>query len=122
MPVNPGKSKAIDFLVDRTDLRHSTFLPAAEPDIAAGQVLLQVASFAFTANNVTYAVAGDMMSYWKFFPAAPGWGRVPVWGFGDVLTSRHAELPAGERVFGYFPMSTSLVAAPTRVTRASFVD
>ena len=29
------------------------------------------------------------MNYWRFFPASEdGWGRVPVWGFADVVASR----------------------------------
>ena len=28
------------------------------------------------------------MSYWNFFPAPEGWGRMPVWGFATVAESR----------------------------------
>lgn len=117
--------KAADFVVDRSDLRRCKLVPAAAPEeieLADGQAVLRVQSFAFTANNVTYAVAGDMMSYWSFFPAAPGWGRVPVWGFGDVVRSRHDGLAEGERIFGYLPMSTHLMLAPERLTRSGFSD
>ncbi|HYV57532.1 MAG TPA: DUF2855 family protein [Candidatus Nitrosopolaris sp.] len=117
--------RAIDFLVERGNLRHCKFVHAAEPDeirLHPGEVLLEIAKFAFTANNVTYAVAGDMMSYWSFFPAEVGWGRVPVWGFGDVARSRLDEVGEGERVFGYFPMSTHLVVQPIRSTPGGFVD
>ncbi len=116
---------ALDFLVSRSDLRECRFADAPEPDhveLAEGAALLRVDRFALTANNITYAVAGDLMSYWDFFPAEAGWGRVPVWGFGDVLRSRHDALPAGERVFGYFPMSTHLVVQVDHVTEAGFVD
>jgi hypothetical protein len=71
---------------------------------------------------VTYAVAGDMLNYWSFFPAEEGWGRVPVWGFGDVLRSRHDPVPEGERLYGYFPMSSWLVIRPASVTQATIVD
>src|SRR5262249_1780193 len=73
-------------------------------------------------NNVTYAVAGDMMSYWSFFPAEAGWGRVPVWGFADVAASRCRGIDAGIRVFGYFPMSTHLVVEPDRGGPAGLAD
>ena len=49
-------------------------LPAA---LAADQVLLAVDRFALTANNITYALTGDMLGYWTFFPADDGWGRIP---------------------------------------------
>ena len=49
------------------------------------------------------------MGYWRFFPASEeGWGRVPVWGFADVVASRAEGLAAGERSYGYFPMATHL--------------
>jgi hypothetical protein len=122
------EAEALDFLVERADLRRCKFVaaPAAEAiDLQAGQALLRVDRFAFTANNVTYAVAGDMLSYWSFFPAQlaqPGWGRIPVWGFADVLRSRCEGVGEGERVFGYLPMSTHLVVQPQRQTRNAFVD
>ena len=43
------------------------------------------------------------MSYWGFFPAEPGWGRMPVWGFAKVLESRSEALEEGIRVYGYLP-------------------
>src|SRR5215470_5140130 len=115
-------SDGLDFVVDRANLRRFKFVSAVSPDLGSGEALLRVDTFAFTANNVTYAVAGDMMSYWSFFPAEPGWGRVPVWGFGDVLASDCAGITAGERVFGYFPMSTHLVVRPGSVGSSGFVD
>jgi hypothetical protein len=115
--------EAVDFVVDRADLHRCQFVPAARPDrFDAGQVLLGVDAFAFTANNITYAVAGDMLSYWSFFPAAPGWGRIPVWGFADVLRSSHPRIAEGERVFGYLPMSTHLVVQADGAGPDGFVD
>ena len=87
---------ATDFVIDRTDLRRCRFATAPELDdieLERDSTLLRVTKFGFTANNVTYAVVGDMMSYWSFFPAEPGWGRVPVWGFaraGAKVTVRFA--------------------------------
>ena len=88
----------------------------------AGQALLRVDHFAFTANNVTYAVAGDMLSYWDFFPAERGWGRIPVWGFADVTASRCPGVREGMRLYGYYPMSTHLVAQPVHASDAGFID
>jgi hypothetical protein len=119
------KSSAVDFLVSRTNLADCRFVPApaaADLELAPGEAALAVDRFALTANNVTYAVAGDMMSYWGFFPAEAGWGRVPVWGFGDVVRSRHDAVAEGERFYGYFPMSSRLVIRPGRATPTSVVD
>ena len=46
--------------------------------------MLSVECFGLSSNNITYAVMGDAMSYWDFFEAEDGWGRVPVWGFATV--------------------------------------
>jgi hypothetical protein len=62
------------------------------------------------------------MSYWRFFPAEEGWGRVPVWGFARVVASAHDSVAEGERVYGYLPPSTHLVVAPERVAGGGFVD
>ena len=118
-------TRAVDFLVRRNALGDCKFAPAPDPEkaaLAAGDVLVSVDRFAFTANNVTYGVAGDMMNYWSFFPAEEGWGRIPVWGFGDVRRSSHDAVPEGERLFGYFPMSTHLVIRAGAVTPTTVVD
>ena len=118
-------SDAVDFIVNRSDLRQTAFVPgsdSADSDLGSGQVLLRVDRFAFTANNITYGAVGDMIGYWNFFPAKDGWGRIPVWGFGDVVRSRHDALKAGERIYGYFPMSTHLVVQADHVSAVSFVD
>ena len=38
-------------------------------DLNEGEIIVEIESFAFTSNNVTYGVAGEMMGYWKFFPS-----------------------------------------------------
>jgi hypothetical protein len=122
MPTTTDRSAAVDFVVRRDALQKTAVVPASLPALADGQVLLKIDAFAFTANNVTYAVIGEMMSYWNFFPAAEGWGRVPVWGFADVVESRHPQVAVGERVYGYFPMSTHLVIEADHVDDAGYVD
>jgi NADPH:quinone reductase-like Zn-dependent oxidoreductase len=115
------------FLVDRADYRTTKVVEFEPPELTDGEVRVRVDAFGFTANNVTYAAAGDMIGYWTFFPAPDlgddaNWGRVPVWGFGEVVESRSELVPDGERLFGYFPMSTELVMTPTHVTAASLTD
>lgn len=93
-------------------------------DLADNSIRARIERFAFTANNVTYAVTGDRLGYWQFFPptAADGWGMMPVWGFAEVVESGVEELPIGERLFGYFPPATHLDLTPTRISRTRFVD
>jgi hypothetical protein len=111
-----------DFLVKRDDLRECRVADSALPDLGPGQALLRVDSFGLTANNVTYAVMGETMSYWDFFPAADGWGRVPMWGFAEVERSEVDEVEAGTRVYGYLPPSSRLLVTPVSVDPAGFVD
>lgn len=114
-------------LVDRHDFRSVRAVAATTEELADGQVRVRVDAFGLTANNVTYAAVGEQIGYWNFFPAPDlgdgrSWGRVPVWGFADVVESRSAAVPEGDRWFGYFPMSTELVVTPTRVSASALVD
>jgi hypothetical protein len=108
--------------VRRDDLRTHRIVDEPAPVAGDGQVVLHVDHAALTANNVTYAALGEVMGYWRFFPADDGWGRVPVWGFADVESSAVDGIADGERVYGYFPMGTHLVVTPGRTTPNGFVD
>ncbi len=111
-----------DFLVDKNDLVTTETVKTELPARAARQVLLEIEKFALTANNVTYAVVGEQMAYWNFFPAKEGWGRVPVWGFAKVIESRCPEIAEGERLYGYLPISTHLIVEPDKVQPSTFSD
>lgn len=111
-----------DFLVKRDDLRECRIAESEPPGIDSGQALLRVDTFGLTANNVTYAVFGDAMSYWDFFPAEEGWGRVPMWGFAEVEQSDVEGVEPGTRLFGYLPSSSHLVVTPAAVGEDGFVD
>jgi hypothetical protein len=113
--------ESLNFEVSRKDLR-ATRLHAAPLDCPDGAVLCRIERFALTANNITYGVFGDAMSYWSFFPAQAGWGRIPVWGFAEVVESKHPAIAVGERLYGYLPMSTHVVLQPDKVTDAQFFD
>ena len=110
-------------LVQRSDLsqtRIDTFDASVAP--ASGQVRLRIDHFAFTANNITYAVFGDSMHYWRFFPAADGWGCIPVWGFAVVEASACDGIAEGERFYGYWPMATHALLQPAAVSDHGFTD
>ena len=85
-------------------------------------LLVKVDRFAFTANNITYAVLGDELKYWQLFPAPQGFGNIPVWGFGEVIASKHPGVAEGERLFGYFPMATHLVIEAADVSKRGLRD
>jgi hypothetical protein len=112
-----------DFLVKRDDLRQTRLAGAEPPAPEPGEALLRVERFGMTANNVTYAVMGEAMSYWDFFPSAEeGWGRVPVWGFARVERSEADGVEPGARLYGYLPPSDHLLVRPADVDESGFVD
>ncbi|MFZ4603293.1 MAG: DUF2855 family protein [Caulobacterales bacterium] len=92
------------------------------PELAQGEALARIERFALTANNVSYALSGDMIGYWKFFPADEPWGVVPVWGFADIIESRCDAVPVGERIWGFFPMASHVVLKPVDATTRAFTD
>ncbi len=117
--------KSTDFIVAKNDLQQSKVIETQLPDAAAlpdDALLVKVDRFAFTANNITYAVLGDQLKYWQLFPTPKTFGNVPVWGFGDVIASRHPGIATGERLFGYFPMATHLVIEAADVSKRGLRD
>ncbi len=113
----------LDFIIDKNAWHKTRFVEAeVDEDLAPGQVLFRVDRFAFTANNISYAMTGDLLHYWKFFPAEAGWGRVPTMGFGDVIASTHEGVAVGTRCFGFYPMSKHLRIEPSSVGPGSIVD
>jgi hypothetical protein len=113
----------------RRDEIGTTRLLVEDVELDDGQVRLRVDRFAVTANNITYAVFGDMLGYWDFFPSSRpdavdgrvGWGRVPAMGWASVVESRHGEIEVGRRFYGWYPMASHVVFTPT-TTRDGFRD
>lgn len=98
----------------------------ADFTLAAGEALLQLERFSFTANNVTYGASGDMIGYWKFFPPSQQqgdiYGLIPVWGMAEVVASQCDGVGVGERVYGYFPPAHFLKVTPGRINPYQFTD
>jgi len=111
-----------EMMVRRDALEQIAINDTIAPEPGEGEVLLEIEAFALTANNVTYAVVGETVRYWNFFPAAEGWGIVPVWGHARVVASRHPEIAVGERVYGYLPMATHLIVRPGKTSPGLFRD
>jgi hypothetical protein len=113
----------VDLELHRTDLHQTRLVHDDPPSPEDGQALLRVESFGLTSNNITYAVFGEAMQYWDFFPASdPGWGKLNVWGYAHVEQSRHPDLATGTRVYGYLPCASHLLVVPGRVDAKGFVD
>ncbi|MGB0930636.1 MAG: DUF2855 family protein [Chitinophagales bacterium] len=103
-----------------------TETPETELQIGEGELLVKIDKFAFTSNNITYAVAGNQIGYWQFFPPAgedtEGWGIIPVWGFADVVESNVEHIPVGDRFFGYFPPASHLKMKPIKISDQQFIE
>lgn len=116
---------ATEFQVRRDDLTRHRIVEFAPGPLPDGAVRLAIDRFSFTANNVTYGVAGDMLGYWRFFPAhaeEEGWGIIPVWAFADVVESDVDDVAVGERLYGYFPPATTLDIVPTGIGAGAMSD
>jgi hypothetical protein len=111
--------------VDKSDLHRMRAVERPPVPLEPGQARLRVDAFGLTSNNITYAVYGEAMRYWACFPApeeGTGWGRVPVWGFGEVVESSTPGVAESTRVYGYFPMADEVVVQPGRIDGGGFSD
>lgn len=114
--------------VDRDDVT-KTEIVTADTEVGHGEILVQVDSYAMTANNVTYAVFGKPMGlfgndqgYWDFFAERNAAGRLPVWGFATVLVSDIEGVAPGDRFYGYYPMASHAVLVPGNIGPGGFTD
>jgi len=115
--------QAKEFVVDLANFQSTQLIEKTLPDtLEANQVLFKIDKFSFTSNNITYAIVGDRIGYWKFFPTQEGYGIIPAWGFADVVISNHPEVKVGERFYGYFPMASHLLVQADKVQPYGFVD
>jgi hypothetical protein len=111
------------FQVNKSQLSEFQIVEEPLPALLPGEVLLRIESYAFSANNITYAHLGADFRYWEFFPAAnPLFGIIPVWGFAVVTDSQKSEIASGERVYGYFPMASHVKLKPGTVRETGFTD
>ena len=104
----------MDFLVNRQDLRQcrSRRTPRPSPRTShRDRCCSGIESFAFTANNVTYGAVGDVIGYWSS-SRPTGLGNAAGLGVRRRRGSGEAGFAAGERIYGYFPMSEHLVVRP----------
>jgi hypothetical protein len=100
-------------LVNRKNYRETEAVEQTLPQLEEGEVLTAIDKFGLTANNVSYAVSGDTIGYWQYYPSNDAvWGTVPVWGCASV----------GERLWGFFPMASHAILQPGRIIQDQFID
>lgn len=126
--VEDQPQKHVQLQVKRDMLFQSRLVALSDEDmkIQEGEMLVRIKRFAYTANNITYGVAGDQIGYWRFFPPvgadSEGWGVIPVWGFAEVIKTEVDDIAVGERIFGYFPPATHLKMRPVGIKAVRFID
>ena len=108
--------------VNRDDYRDTKIVEAEERTLEEGGVRVAIDKFGLTSNNVSYAVSGDMIGYWKYYPADAPWGKVPVWGMGEVVESKSASITVGERLYGFFPMASETTLTVGKAHADTFMD
>ena len=107
--------------IDRSNIRRFRLHTADPVVLEPGEVRLMLDRFALTSNNISYALSGDLLDYWGFFPAEAGWGRLPAMGYGIVSESANPDIAVGGRYFGFFPVgSEHIVQAQT--SSSGFID
>jgi len=110
------------FEVGRGELSRTRVVGAGSLEPGQGEVLFEVERFGFSANNITYALLGDEARYWDLFPAEPGWGRIPVWGYLRVTASGVPGVELGRRALGLVPMGTHVKLRAGRVRPGTFTE
>tara|TARA_B110000046_G_scaffold184764_1_gene224158 strand:- start:14495 stop:14755 length:261 start_codon:yes stop_codon:yes gene_type:complete len=58
--------------VDRTDITKTKQVTSRSGTLADGKVLVALDTFVLIANNLSYAMTGDSIGYWHFYPAEEG--------------------------------------------------
>jgi hypothetical protein len=89
--------------------------------LANGEVRLSLERFALTSNNISYALSGDLLDYWGFFPAEASWGRLPAMGYGVVSESANPDIAVGGRYFGFFPVGSEHIVQALS-SSSGFID
>lgn len=110
-------------IVNRARIDEAKIVERDAVPLKDGEIRVATRRFALTANNISYALTGETIGYWQFFPdAEDGWGCVPVWGFGDVVESRTDGVTVGDRYWGFLPMASDLVMAPAKIGAGGITD
>lgn len=73
-------SRVTELWVNRENYRGTRITESPARSLADKEVRVRIETFGLTSNNVSYAVSGDTIGYWKYYPADDPWGKVPVWG------------------------------------------
>ena len=115
-------------LVNRSDFADVALVTANNTALADGFIRVSVGPWALTANNITYMAVGEQIGYWQFFEPAKygiemdGFGRMPVWGYAEVIESKCTDVSVGTLIYGFLPICQTFDMKPVKSTPLSFQD
>lgn len=115
-------------LVNRSDFADVALVTTNDTSLADGFIRVSIGPWALTANNITYMAVGDQIGYWKFFEPKDygiemeGFGRMPVWGYAQVIESKCADINVGTVIYGFLPIAQTLDMKPVKLTPLGFQD
>ena len=115
----------LSFLVNKQAIQQTKVIEETLLDkstLQEGEILVAVEKFALTANNITYAVTGNRIGYWHFYPNHNEWGTIPAWGFAKVTASAHETIKEGTRIYGFLPMKQQVILRPSKLQANGFSD
>ena len=110
------------FRVEKANIYRVNPVQLEPQTLQDGEILLKIDKYALTTNNITYAVSGEKLGYWNFYPTDDPYGVIPVWGYAEVVDSKHSEIEKGQRYYGYFPMAAHCILLPQKVNNFGFSD
>jgi len=119
-------------LVNKEDFAEVALVNIKEDAVEEGCIRLKLGPWALTANNITYMLTGDKIGYWHYFnPSDYGlqmdegdgidWGRMPVWGYGEVIESKCEDVKIGQQVYGFLPIADPTMGLTSERNKA-FVE
>lgn len=117
-----GVSEFKSIWVDRKNFRKTITITEPRVSLRNAEIRVRIVKAALTSNNVSYALSGDSIGYWNYYPAKENWGQVPVWGIGEVTESNADGVEVGERIWGFFPMANETVLTVGALRDGSFMD
>ena len=106
----------------KTDIRDAAAADRAPAPLAPGQARMKVDRVSLTANTVTYAVVGERIGYWRFWPCeGEARGLVPAWGFASCVETQAEGMAVGDRFYGCWALAENLVGDVEPVS-GGFID
>jgi hypothetical protein len=113
---------ASTFVVNKEKLDQTVFIEKNIPPLQESEVLFEVEKYYLSSSNITYAVTGNKLKYWDFFPQKDNYGAIPVWAYLRVIKSKNEKIKVGDLYFGLSPMGNHFKVEPGNYAPHGFSD